>query len=179
MAFYTNNTGGLPIFEPQDMNGGYGNFAGGFGGNRAGNYGQYGSNLYVNPFRQGDQAAQDTLADLYEAEFQDYLNRFFPVEQDLIRQMTTGFGELQQEEINRAQGAVARQFANTRGQEMRRQAGFGVSLRPETQADFQRTEASSLVAARNFARMRSSERRNQILSGGLGSALTQRSALGG
>jgi len=174
MAFYT---GGLPIFEPQDMNIG-GNF-GNNNGNMAGNFGQFGGNLYVNPFRQGDQAAQDTLADLYEAEFQDYLNRFFPVEQDLIRQMTTGFGELQQEEIDRAQGAVARQFANTRGQEMRRQAGFGVSLRPETQADFQRTEASSLVAARNFARMRSSERRNQILSGGLGSAMTQRSALGG
>lgn len=172
MAFYT---GGLPVFEPQDMNGNYGNY----GGGTAGNYGQYGGNLYVNPFRQGDQAAQDTLADLYEAEFQDYLNRFFPVEQDLIRQMTTGFGELQQEEIDRAQGAVARQFANTRGQEMRRQAGFGVSLRPETQADFQRTEASSLVAARNFARMRATERRNQILSGGLGSAMTQRSALGG
>ena len=33
MAFYT---GGLPIFEPQDMNGGYGNFGGGFGGNSIG-----------------------------------------------------------------------------------------------------------------------------------------------
>tara|TARA_R100000231_G_scaffold2359_5_gene4166 strand:- start:9202 stop:9732 length:531 start_codon:yes stop_codon:yes gene_type:complete len=168
MAFYT---GGLPLFGPQDMSGGYGNYGGGM----AGNYGQSGGNLYVNPFRQGDQSAQDTLADLYEAEFQDYLNRFFPVEQDLIRQMTTGFGELQQEEINRAQGAVARQFANTRGQEMRRQAGFGVSLRPETQTDFQRAEASSLVAARNFARMRSEERRMQILSGGLGSGITDRS----
>lgn len=137
------------------------------------------NNLYVNPFRQGDQSAQDTLADLYEAEFQDYLNRFFPVEQDLINQMTTGFEGLQQEEIDRAQGAVARQFANTRGQEMRRQAGYGVSLRPETQGDYQRAEASSLVAARNFARMRSVERRNQILSGGLGSAMTQRSTIGG
>ena len=174
MAFYT---GGLPIFQPQDMGIG-GNF-GNNNGNMAGNFGQSGGNLYVNPFRQGDQSAQDTLADLYEAEFQDYLNRFFPVEQDLIRQMTTGFGELQQEEINRAQGAVARQFANTRGQETRRQAGFGVSLRPETQADFQRTEASSLVAARNFARMRSEERRMQVLSGGLGSGISDRSLSGG
>ena len=137
------------------------------------------NNLYVNPFRTGSQSAQDTLADLYESEFQDYLNRFFPVEKDLIAQMTTGFEGLQQEEIDRAQGAVARQFANTRGQEMRRQAGYGVSLRPETQGDYQRAEASSLVAARNFARMRSVERRNQILSGGLGSAMTQRSTIGG
>ncbi len=165
MAFYQSNYNGM----------------GGLYGQQQG-YGQgqsYGQGSYVNPFRQGDQAAQDTLADLYEAEFEDYLRRFFPVEQDLIEQMTTGFGELQQEEISRAQGAVARQFANTRGQETRRQAGYGVSLRPETQGDYQRTETSALVAARNFAQMRSVERRNQILSGGLGSALTERSALGG
>ena len=34
--------------------------------------GQGSGNLYVNPFRSGDRSAQDTLADLYEAEFQDY-----------------------------------------------------------------------------------------------------------
>ena len=176
MAFYT---GGLPIFEPQDMNGGYGNFGGNFGGNRAGNYGQRGGNLYVNPFRQGDQSAQDTLADLYEAEFQDYLNRFFPVEQDLIRQMTTGFGELQQEEINRAQGAVARQFANAEGQNTRRMAGFGVPLRGDMQNDMSRSETSALVAARNFARERSEQRRMEIISGGMGGSMRQKSVTGG
>jgi hypothetical protein len=136
-------------------------------------------NLYVNPFRSGDQSAQETLADLYEAEFQDYLNRFFPVEQDLIEQMTTGFEGLQQEEIGRAQAAVARQYANVRGQEARRQAGYGLQLRPETQGDYQRSETSALVAARNFARMRSNERRMQILSGGLGSNISQKSVTGG
>ena len=40
--------------------------------------------------------------------------------------------------------------------------------------DFQRAETSSLVAARNFARMRSEDRRSQILSGGLGSGLQGR-----
>jgi len=137
------------------------------------------NDLYVNPFRSGDQSAQDTLADLYEAEFQDYLQRFFPVEQDLIQQMTTGFEGLQQEEIGRAQEAVARQYANVRGQAGRRQAGFGISLRPESQADYQRSETSALIAARNFARMRSEERRMQVLSGGLGSAIGQKSVTGG
>lgn len=181
MAFY--NMGGL--FSQQGGNQSYGNNmiygnggpGGGFG---MGGMQDPGSNnsLYVNPFRSGDQSAQDTLADLYEAEFQDYLNRFFPVEKDLIAQMTTGFGELQQEEINRAQSAVAKQYANVRGQEGRRQAGYGVSLRPETQGDYQRSETSSLVAARNFARMRSEERRMQILSGG-GGAMTQKAVTGG
>jgi hypothetical protein len=93
--------------------------------------------------------------------------------------MTTGFEELQQEEIGRAQSAVAKQYANVRGQETRRQQGYGLNLRPESQGDFQRSETSALVAARNFARMRSGERRQQILSGGLGSAMTQRSTLSG
>jgi hypothetical protein len=122
--------------------------------------------LYVNPYRTGDQSAQDMMADLYESEFQDYLNRFFPVEQDLIAQMTTGFEQLQQEEIGRAQSAVARQYANTRGQETRRRAGFGLTRGLTPEADYQRSETSSLVAARNFARMRSEERRMQIMSGG-------------
>ena len=73
-------------------------------------YGGSQGNLYVDPFVSGDQGAQETLARLYEAEFEDYLTRFFPVEQDLIQQMTTGFGGLQQEEISRAQQAVARQY---------------------------------------------------------------------
>ena len=137
------------------------------------------NDLYVNPYRQGDKSAQDTLADLYENEFEDYLRRFFPVEQDLIQQMTTGFEGLQQEEIGRAQSAVAKQYANTRGQEQRRQAGFGINQGQSGQGDYQRSETSALVAARNFARMRSEERRSQILSGGLGSNVTQKSVVQG
>lgn len=190
MAFYNMNG----LFRQEGMNQSYGNGSsydnnmiyGNGGPGPGGGYGRGGvqdpssnnNSLYVNPFRSGDQSAQDTLSDLYEAEFQDYLNRFFPVEKDLIAQMTTGFGELQQEEIGRAQSAVAKQYANVRGQEGRRQAGYGVSLRPETNSDYQKSETSSLVAARNFARMRSEERRMQILSGG-GGAMTQKAVTGG
>lgn len=141
--------------------------------------GYHSGNLYVNPFRSGDQSAQDTLADLYEAEFQDYLNRFFPVEQDLIEQMTTGFGALQQEEISRAQGAVATQFANARGQNRRRMAGYGVPLRQDMNNEMDMTETSSLVAARNFARERAEQRRLEIISGGMSGEMRQRSVLQG
>jgi len=160
VAFYTSNN--LYIGEP------------GYGGMDTPNPGY----TYVNPFRKGDQSAQETLADLYQAEFQDYLARFFPVEQDLIQQMTTGFEELQQEEIGRAQRAVARQYANVRGQEGRRLGGFGLSLRPGSEQDFRRSETSALVAARNFANQRAQQRRLDIIGGG-GGAMTQRSALDG
>jgi hypothetical protein len=93
--------------------------------------------------------------------------------------MTTGFEGLKQEEIGRAQEAVARQYANVRGQEQRRQAGYGLELRPDMQGDYQRSETSALVAARNFARMRANERRMQILSGGAGSGMTQKAVTGG
>ena len=49
--------------------------------------GQY----FVDPYRTGDQAAQETLADLYEAEYQDYLNRFLPVQQQLISEVSEDF----------------------------------------------------------------------------------------
>lgn len=172
MAFYSN------IFGNQGL-GLYGGSVEGepyFGNNP---YGGNQGNLYVDPFVSGDQGAQETLARLYEAEFEDYLTRFFPVEQDLIQQMTTGFGGLQQEEISRAQQAVARQYANIRGQEQRRMAGYGLRQPAGVGQDMARSETSALVAARNFARMRSEERRMQILSGGLGSALTQRSVVSG
>ena len=135
--------------------------------------------MYVDPYRSGDRAAQETLADLYEAEFQDYLSRFFPIEQDLINQMTTDFSGLQQEEINRAQAAVARQFATSRGSRMRRMASFGLNRGGNQFAnDLSRNEVSATVAARNFARERSEQRRLEILSGGLGSSIRDRSITG-
>jgi hypothetical protein len=134
---------------------------------------------FVDPNRTGDSAAQDTLADLYEAEFQDYLNRFFPVEKDLIQQMTTGFDGLQQEEIGRAQEATARQYANVQGQQSRRMAGYGLQQDSGYAQDASRGETGAMVAAKNFARLRSEERRQQILSGGTGSALTQKSVISG
>ena len=154
------------------------NFGGGLFGEQY-NYGRPNTNYnYVNPFRQGDQSAQETLADLYEAEFQDYLNRFFPIEKDLISQMTTGFEDLQQEEIGRAQAAVARQYANVRGQQSRRMAGYGLQMAPEARSDIERSETSALVAARNFARERAEQRRMEILSGGLGSDMRTRAITG-
>ena len=58
-------------------------------------------------------------------------------------------------------------------------AGYGLRQPTGVGQDMARSETSALVAARNFARMRSEERRMQILSGGLGSALTQRSVVSG
>lgn len=134
---------------------------------------------YVDPFQSGDFAAQETLSDLYEQEFQDYLNRFFPIEQDLITQMTTDFSGLQREEIDRAQAAVARQFATSRGTRMRNLQSFGLTgSGRDFSNNFNRSEVSALVAARNFARERSEQRRLEVLGGGVGSQIRGRSITG-
>ena len=125
---------------------------------------------FVNTYQSGDYAAQETMADLYEAEFADYLKRFFPIQQGLIEEMTTGFEDYQQQEVNRAQRAVARAYANTSGTQRRRMQGYGVYTKPAEiqQRETQMSEVGSTVAATNFARQRAQERRMQILSGGLG-----------
>lgn len=133
--------------------------------------------IFVDPTTEGDFGAQETLSRLYDAEFQDYLQRFFPVEQRLMFDMQEGFAEQQQAEINRAQRTAARTFANIRGQEQRRRAGFGMNVDGSTNVALDREETGAIVAARNFARMRAEERRLQILSGGLGSIAQQRSTV--
>ena len=92
--------------------------------------------------------------------------------------MTTGFEGLQQEEIGRAQSAVAKQYAVSRGQQTRRRAGYGLDPSENTQGDFNRSETSAIVAAKNFARERSEQRRMDIISGGLGT-VRDRSVLQG
>ncbi len=125
---------------------------------------------FVNSYQSGDYSAQETMADLYEAEYADYLKRFFPIQQGLIEEMTTGFEGYQQQEVNRAQRAVARAYANTSGTQRRRMQGYGVYTKPAEiqQRETQMSKVGSTVAATNFARQRAQERRMQILSGGLG-----------
>ena len=94
------------------------------GGFKFPNQGQ--GQFFVDPYRSGDQAAQETLADLYEAEYADYLNRFLPVQQQLISEVTDQYPGLRQEEVSRAQQSVARAYANISGQQRRRMGGFGL-----------------------------------------------------
>ena len=108
------------------------------------------------------------MANLYEAEWQDYMKRFFPIQQGLIQEMTTGFEEYQGQEINRARRSVARAYSTTSGTQRRRMQGYGLYTKPGMTRDMQRSEVGSTVAASNFARQRAQERRMQVLSGGLG-----------
>jgi len=134
------------------------------------NTGQY----FVDPNRTGNQAAQETLADLYEAEYQDYLNRFFPVQQQLISEVTDQYPGLRQEEIQRAQESVARAYANISGQQRRRLGGFGLRESESFYRDLERSQVSATVAAKNLAAQRADERRMELMSGNIGGALGTR-----
>ena len=137
------------------------NFDLGRGGYQPANQGQF----FVDPYRTGDQAAQETLADLYEAEYADYLNRFFPVQQQMISEVTEQFPGLRQEEISRAQQSVAKAYANISGQQRRRMGGFGLRESESFYKDLERSQTSATVAARNLAGQRADERRLELMSG--------------
>lgn len=132
------------------------------------------STYFVDPNRTGDTAAQDTLAELYEAEYRDYLNRFFPVQQQLISEVTDLYPGLRQEEITRAQQSVARAYANVSGQQRRRLGGFGLRESENFYRDLERSQVSATVAARNLAAQRADERRMELMSGNIGGALGTR-----
>jgi hypothetical protein len=140
------------------------------GGYQFVNQGQF----FVDPYRTGDQAAQETLADLYEAEYADYLNRFFPVQQQMISEVTDQFPGLRQEEISRAQQSVAKAYANISGQQRRRMGGFGLRESESFYKDLERSQTSATVAARNLAAQRADERKMELMSGNIGGALGTR-----
>jgi hypothetical protein len=142
------------------------------GGFKFPNQGQ--GQFFVDPYRSGDQAAQETLADLYEAEYADYLNRFLPVQQQLISEVTDQYPGLRQEEVSRAQQSVARAYANISGQQRRRMGGFGLRESESFYKDLERSQTSATVAARNLAAQRADERRMELMSGNVGGALGTR-----
>jgi hypothetical protein len=129
---------------------------------------------FVDPNRTGNQAAQETLAELYEAEYADYLRRFFPVQQQLISEVTDQYPGLRQEEIQRAQESVARAYANISGQQRRRLGGFGLRESENFYRDLERSQVSATVAAKNLAAQRADERRMELMSGNIGGALGTR-----
>ena len=132
------------------------------------------SPYFVDPYRTGDQVTKKHLQNFMKQNMQDYLNRFLPVQQQLISEVSEDFPRLRQEEITRAQQAVARSYASISGQQRRRLGGFGLRESDSFYRDLERSQVSATVAARNLAGMRADERRSLLLSGNIGGAMGNR-----
>ncbi len=75
-----------------------------------------------------DTSASDTLANLYQSQWNDYLARFAPLEDMQIQQMSPAANA---KERQSAIDAVTGKYQNAMGDVQRRANNFGINLTPE------------------------------------------------
>ncbi|MEW5251060.1 hypothetical protein [Microbulbifer discodermiae] len=114
-----------------------------------------------------DGSAENTLARIYRAEWQDYLKRFAPYEDKAIDFATNP--EAVTEAVDRAGEAMDQSFATSKESLQRDRSRFGLSMSPREQASESRSNAASgtaaKLAARNNTRMHVQDRQQQVMSG--------------
>lgn len=143
---------------------GYGGLGGGTGGNPYAN---------INPYRYSgmnpkDQPGDQLLADLIRAQTQDYYNRFVPIENQLAASITSTGTTYLPADLERTENAILGSATNVQGMANRSANRLGVR---GAQLDGNAT-TSALVGGLNETRQRDSDRRLQLLTGGL-SGITQ------
>lgn len=154
----------------------YGGRNGRFGGGGTYPYGgASGSNPYanINPYQYSGMNPKDSpgdqlLADLIRAQTQDYNTRFAPIENMLAGSITRTGTTFLEGDLERTRGAVMGAAQNVQGMANRSATRLGVN---PAQIDTNST-TSALVGGLNETRMRDSDRRLQLLTGGL-SGITQ------
>ncbi|MFS1522776.1 hypothetical protein ACL7TT_01475 [Microbulbifer sp. 2304DJ12-6] len=114
-----------------------------------------------------DGSAENTLARIYRAEWQDYLNRFAPYEDKAIDFATNP--EAVTEAVDRAGSAMEQSFATSKESLQRDRSRYGLSMSPREQASESRSNAASgtaaKLAARNNTRLHVQDRQQQVMSG--------------
>jgi len=137
-----------------------------------------GGNAYarINPYAYStlgrDENPGDKLyADLVRAQTQDYMNRFAPVEDDLISRITpTGTTSLAGD-LERTEQSVLGAGMNVQGQQNRSMERLGIYGNSGIGTSMDTVGA--LVGGLNDTRLRDSDRRMQLLTG-VGGAVAQK-----
>ena len=137
-----------------------------------------GGNAYsqIDPYAYSDlgrdeKPADKLYADIIRAQTQDYMNRFAPVENDLISRITpTGTTSLAGD-LQRTQQAVLGAGMNVQGQQNRSMERLG--LYGNSSIGNGNDTVGALIGGLNDTRMRDTDRRMQLLTG-VGGAVAQR-----
>lgn len=111
--------------------------------------------------------ANNTLAQLHRAQWEDWTSRFKPRLEQLAGYAQTG--ELTHQAVGLADSAMQDSFAQVRQNQQMQNQGLGIQQSAAQQQASERTlglaEASSRAAARNQARVAGQDRDMQILAG--------------
>lgn len=128
-----------------------------------------------------DGKAGDTLARVYRAEWQDYLDRFAPYEQKAIAFALDE--NAANEAATKAGATMDAGFKTSAGNLQRDRSRYGLSLSGRESANETRTTAGSNTAAKlaamNNTRMHVQDQQERILSGGSAIGLREELAKGG
>lgn len=126
-------------------------------------------------------SAENTLAQIYRAEWQDYLDRFAPYEDKLI-DYAMNPGEVT-EAVDRAGENVDQGFMNAQGNLNRDRSRYGLSLNGREAANEERNTAidktAAKLAARNSTRLHVQDQQERVMSGGSAVGLREQIGSGG
>jgi hypothetical protein len=124
-------------------------------------YGSINPSMYLGDKRKG---ASNLSAAVQRAQYQDYLNRFAPVENYLVGQVDGRNTKDLGFDLARANQSVMNAGANMQGQQERAMGRFGLQYRGPSMADSNEITGGR-VAAMNQARMADEERALSLVSG--------------
>lgn len=119
---------------------------------------------YANDKKEG---AQRLSADVIRAQYQDYQNRFAPIENFAVQSLTRNGTMDGQFDVARSRAAVENAGANLQGQQERAMGRFGLGATSPNIAQSNEV-TGGVVAGMNQARLADADRRLQMLGGGAG-----------
>lgn len=124
-------------------------------------------------YAQRDEFASGKRATLIRAQWDDYKKRFRPVEDKLISDMGTGIhSKFNQEGLDNAQKSVNTAYVGAVDMQNRDMARIGITNNAQQQQAMDTTvdinKSQSMDNATNSARQWDIDRKNAVISGGLG-----------
>lgn len=126
-------------------------------------------------------SAEDTLAAIYRAEWQDYLDRFAPYEDKLIDFASNP--EEVTKAVDKAGQNVDQGFMTAKGNLDRDRSRYGLNLTGREAASEDRSNAmdktAAKLAARNSTRLHVQDQQERVMSGGSAVGLREQIGAGG
>lgn len=113
----------------------------------------------------GDFGGQRLFADVIKRQTEDYMKRFAPIENALADSITATGTTYLESDLQRTREGITGGITNAEAQLSRNQERYGATRR--TSEDLSQEKTSAMVGGLNDTRVRDSDRRMEILGGGL------------